>query len=134
MYYFKANRGSFMKIKSRKLFLKFKGSSLVEVLVAIAICMTIFSIALAILLKANQENSTRLKLQANLFQEELITKVRLNGIEENTDFVEQEGLIVQFEYTDREDYANMKQVTIRILSKNGTPLAIKTLIVPASKK
>lgn len=123
-----------MKIKSRKLFLKFKGSSLVEVLVAIAICMTIFSIALAILLKANQENSTRLKLQANLFQEELITKVRLNGIEENTDFVEQEGLIVQFEYTDREDYANMKQVTIRILSKNGTPLAIKTLIVPASKK
>lgn len=106
---------------------RFKASSLVEVLVAVAVCMLVFSLSMMILLKTDRENNSRLKLEADLVQENLNQEVLSLG----EDTIRSGGLVISRSIEEYSGNALLWQVTYRVHSKNGTPLAVKKILVSA---
>ena len=106
---------------------RLKASSLVEVLVAMAVCMLVFSLSMMILLKTDRENNTRLKLEADLVQENLNQGVLALG----EDTIRSGGLIISRSVEEYSGNALLWQITYRIHSKNGTPLSVKKILVTA---
>ena len=99
---------------------------MVEVMVALVVCMIIFSLSLGILLKLEKDYSTFLKLKSDL--------IHKNGIPElNEDFFNDtvivKGLKIHKTISAYENAPGVGHVTIEVFSKNGVPLSAKQLLI-----
>lgn len=112
-------------IERRLLKTRLKASSLVEVLVAVAVCMLVFSVSMMILLKVDRENNVHLRLKADLIQQQLEITIKKDPITAPKDTIILEGLVIYRNVEQNDSLSGIWTVTHRIFSKNGTPLSVK---------
>ncbi len=112
---------------SKRLNQKIKGSTLVEVLMAILVCLIVFSLAQSILLKMEKDYNTRLKLKADMYynptqyQNELIP---------GTETFQTNGLKIKRSVSAYDELDNINIESVLITSKDGKPLSIKQRLIP----
>jgi len=107
-------------IKKRKI----TGSTIVEVLVALTICMIIFSISLSIISKSQKNSNVRLKQKASL----LLSNITENNLDEYRNFDSHEfTLSVDTEKND--SIKGICKVTLSVYDSEGKVLGKKIFLV-----
>nr|WP_319511361.1 hypothetical protein [uncultured Draconibacterium sp.] len=101
-----------------------KGSTMVEVLMAILVCLIIFSLSLSILLNIEKNHNTRLKLKADLLYE-LTNNDNTPSISETRIT---NGLNVRTTYTPYNDSRELYIKSVVISTKSGKRLSEKHLL------
>ena len=101
-----------------------KGSTMVEVLMAILVCLIIFSLSLSILLNIEKNHNTRLKLKADLLYE-LTNNDTAPSISETR---ETNGFNVRTTYTPYNDSRELYIKSVVISTKSGKRLSEKHLL------
>lgn len=101
-----------------------KGSTMVEVLMAILVCLIIFSLSLSILLNIEKNHNTRLKLKADLLYE-LTNNDNAPSISETRIT---NGLNVSTTYTPYNDSRELYIKSVVISTKSGKRLSEKHLL------
>lgn len=111
---------------------KVKASTLVEVLVAIAVCMIVFTLAMTILLKADQESNSLLKLKAGLAYPELVEQLD-ESIEIGTDTLYLNGLVIARTVEPVDSLTDVMAVTFHAYDNNKIPLSVKRVLIEISQ-
>ena len=107
---------------------KLMSSTLVEVLVAVAICLIVFTMALNILIKSESENNTRLTLKAELAQERIISFIKeTSNLESDT--INIDGMVVSTEIISHDEFPGLYCLTCKVFTKNMKPLAVKQILL-----
>ena len=117
--------------KTKHLFFKrLKASSLVEVLVAIVVCMIVFTLTMSILLKVDTESNPIMKLKADYIfskNKELLLE-NIAQISETDTLIINDIRICRFaEPVD--SLPNVLSVTFRVFDKNNTPMSIHKVLI-----
>ena len=123
------------KKQSRKNFTQFikrkcRASSLVEVLVAIVVCMIVFTLSMTILLKADQGSNPIIKLRANFIyshnREQLLENIdHLTGM----DTLTIDGINICRTVEPVDSLTNVLGVTFRVFDKNQIPLFVDKVLI-----
>ncbi|TKG88105.1 hypothetical protein EYV94_27615 [Puteibacter caeruleilacunae] len=109
---------------------RLKGSTLVEILVAVAICMIIFTMALNILLKADREDNATLKLNAQLAKEVFVDRLKKSNLELGVDTIPLKAVMVIQSVEESQQFRDVLEVTLQFRSKHNKPLLIEKLLIP----
>lgn len=109
-----------------------ESSSLVEVLVAIAVCMIVFSLAMAILLKVDRENNIRLKLKGDFLLEKLVKELPADPIP-GVDTLKIDGVIICRSILPANRMTDVLEITHQVFSNNGTPLSVTKFLIHTEK-
>ena len=109
--------------------IKLDASTLVEVLVAVAVCMLIFSISMTIILKVDRENSLHQKLTADLIHQQLKEELQHETLKQTEDTLTISGLTICLNIEPVDSIAGVWEISNRIYSRNGTPLSVKRYFV-----
>lgn len=105
-----------------------KGSSLVEVLVAMIIIMSSLAAGVILYGKIHKSSLIRMKITANLHVEKIMTETRASK-----EFVDKEftidNIIIQREFIPYEEYENLQVMQVKAINKEGKVLLEKKEIV-----
>lgn len=111
---------------------RLNGQSLVEVLVAIAVCMIVFSLSVTILLKVEKEDNSLLRLKADVLQKKLHRELDTN-IETSEDTIYLDRLVIYRKVQLISDMPGVFAVQYRAFSNSGTPLSVRNLLVSSKE-
>ena len=112
---------------SKRLKQKIKGSTLVEVLIAILVCLIVFSLAQSILLKMEKDYNTRLRLKADMYYNP--TQYQ-NKLIPGTETFQTNALKIKRSVSAYDELDNINIESVLITSKDGKPLSIKQRLIP----
>jgi competence protein ComGF len=105
-----------------KLTHKIKSSTLIEALVAMVIIILVYAIGLTIFINVNKSNNNRLKIEAFLVLEDIVTNTKKEAkyIDEIYDL---ENLKIEKKITKYENNNSLNILQIKVLSKDNKLLA-----------
>ena len=100
------------------------GSTIVEVIVALIICMTIFSISVSIILKSRISNNISLKQKASL----VLSNISRNNLDEYVNFNSPE-FTLSVDKEENDSIQDVYKVTISVFDSEGKVLGEKILLI-----
>ncbi len=100
------------------------GSTIVEVIVALIICMTIFSISVSIILKSRISNNISLKQKASL----VLSNITRDNLDEYMNFNSPE-FTLSVDTEENDSIQDVYKVTISVFDSEGKVLGEKILLI-----
>ena len=100
------------------------GSTIVEVIVALIICMIIFSISASIILKSRISNNISLKQKASL----VLSNISRNNLDEYVNFNSPE-FTLSVDKEENDSIQDVYKVTISVFDSEGKVLGEKILLI-----
>lgn len=107
---------------------KFRASSIVEVIVALAICITIFLISMTVIINSQRSNNIRLKQKAQL----ILSTVGADNQLQDASF-DNGSLRLETDIQEKDTIPDIRIVSYSVFDNAGHKLGMKVIWIPVDK-
>jgi hypothetical protein len=108
--------------------LRVRASSIVEVIVALAICMIIFGISISVILNSQRSNSIRLKQKAQF----ILSVIDMNRIKRDSSF-ENGSLRLEASVQEFDTIPGVSRIHYLVIDNAGHQLGMKVVWLPVNQ-